>query len=58
MQYMQYAILEQLKNRLIFSNKYQSQMKVLPNNVHVVVFSNEAPDMNALTNDRYKVINI
>jgi len=58
MQYCQYAIFEQLKNRLIFSNKYQSQMKILPHNVHVVVFSNEAPDMNALTADRYKIINI
>lgn len=58
MQFVQYPIFEQLKNRVVFSTKYQSQMKILPSNVHVVCFSNEAPDMNALTPDRYRVINI
>jgi hypothetical protein len=58
MQFLQYSVLEQLKNRVIFSTKYQSQTKILPSNVHVVVFSNEAPDMESLTNDRYKIINI
>lgn len=58
MQYVQYGFFEQLKNRVVFSNKYMSQTKILHQVPHVVVFSNEAPDMNALTADRYKVINI
>lgn len=58
MQFVQYGFFEQLKNRLVFSNKYSSQTKILLNTPHVVVFGNEAPDMNALSADRYKVINI
>lgn len=58
MQYMQYGVLEQLKNRLVFSTKYMSQTKRFNHNVHVVVMCNEDPDRNALTNDRYKVLRI
>ncbi|AKV62289.1 putative replication initiation protein [Mytilus sp. clam associated circular virus] len=58
MQYIQYGIFEQLKNRVVFSNKYSSQTKILLNTPHVFVFANELPDMNALSADRYKVINI
>jgi len=58
MQYLQYGVLEQLKNRLVFSTKYMSTTKVLPHNCHVVVFSNEDPDREALTTDRYQVINV
>jgi len=58
MQFMQYPVLEMLKDQLIFSPKYESRMKVLPNPVHVVVFCNEQPDMYALTNDRYDIIQL
>ena len=58
MQYFQYGILEQLKNRLVFSTKYMSQVKRFNHNVHVVVMCNEEPDREALTADRYKVINL
>lgn len=56
MQFLQMSILEMLKNRLVFSPKYSSTTKVLEDNPHVVVFSNEYPDQNALTEDRYKFI--
>jgi len=55
MEYFQYPVLEQLKNQVIFSTKYQSQTKLLPTKVHVVVLCNEEPDMNAMTEDRYVV---
>lgn len=55
MQYLQYAILEQMKDRMIFSPKYQSRTKYLPILPHVVVFSNEDPDMTKLTADRYDI---
>jgi len=56
-QYLQYSILEGLKDGKIMSNKYESRMKILLNIPHVVCFMNERPDMNALSADRYHIIN-
>ncbi|UOF80439.1 rep protein [Lamposivirus ageladense] len=58
MTYLQYSVLESLKDRMIFSPKYESAFKILRNVPHVIVFSNEQPDMNALSRDRYKIINV
>lgn len=58
MEFLQYGVLEKLKDRVVFSGKYESLTKLLPTNVHVVVFSNESPDMNAMSSDRYKITNI
>jgi len=55
MEFLQYTVLEQLKDRMVFSTKYKSVMKVLPKNPHVVVFSNEDPDMEKMSVDRYDV---
>lgn len=55
MEYMQYAILEQLKDRIIFSPKYASATKILYYQPHVVVFSNEEPDMTKMSADRYVI---
>lgn len=57
-EYLQYSVLEQLKDRLVFSPKYCSRTKMLAHTPHVVVFMNEAPDMNKLSVDRYEVINL
>lgn len=56
--YLQYSVLEMLKDRLVFSPKYASRMKILRSVPYVAVFSNEAPDMNQLTNDRYHILNV
>ena len=53
MEYLNYGFLESLKDRMVFSPKYESQMKLLPNKVHVVVLGNEAPDETKMTADRY-----
>lgn len=58
MQYLQYSVLEMLKNRLVFSPKYNSQMKILGTVPYVVVFSNEQPERSALSRDRFNIINI
>lgn len=58
LEYFQYSILEQLKNRIVFSPKYTSRVKVLDQTPHVVVFTNEEPDRNQLTNDRWDVMYI
>lgn len=58
MEYLQYSVLEMLKNCLVFSPKYQSSMKRLIQRPHVIVFSNEEPDYSKLTEDRYDIVNI
>lgn len=55
-EFLQYTVLEQLKDRFVFSPKYNSRTKVLKNKCHVVVFMNEEPDMNKLSADRYEII--
>lgn len=56
LEHFQYSVLEQLKDQMIFSPKYQSCSKILRHKCHVVVFTNEEPDYNKLTGDRYNVI--
>jgi len=58
MEFLQYTVLEQLKDRMVFSTKYQSSLKVLPTNVHVIVFCNEEPDMTKMSEDRYVIRNL
>lgn len=58
LQHLQYSVLEMLKDQMVFSPKYDSCMKVMEQVPHVVVFTNETPDMNALTHDRYQITNI
>lgn len=52
MEYLQYTILEQLKDRMVMSPKYNSCVKIFQTNVHVVVFCNEYPDETKLSADR------
>lgn len=58
MTYLQYPILEMLKDRIVFSPKYCSGTKILSAVPHVIVFSNEEPDMERLTQDRYHIIRV
>lgn len=53
MEYLQYSVLEMIKDGIVFSPKYESGTKMLTGNSHVVVLCNEEPDMNKLTRDRY-----
>lgn len=55
MEFLQYSILEMLKNGVVFSPKYDSCTKIMGHNSHVVVMCNEMPDMNKLTRDRYVI---
>jgi hypothetical protein len=54
MEFLQYSVLEQLKDRMVFSTKYNSRMKILRSTPHVVVFCNEAPDKSKLSRDRFE----
>lgn len=58
MEYLQYSVLEMLKNSLVFSPKYQSSTKRLLKTPHVWVFCNEEPDFSKMTEDRYEIVNI
>lgn len=58
MEYFQYTVVEQLKDRMVFSPKYDSTTKILDENPHVIVFCNEPPDLNKMTEDRYAIVNI
>lgn len=55
MEFLQYTNLEGLKDRVVFSTKYQSTTKLLTQTPHVVVFCNEEVDRNKMSADRYKV---
>jgi len=57
MEFFNYTVIEQLKDKMIFSPKYESQMKYLKTNPHVVIFSNEDPKYDEMTMDRYLVEN-
>lgn len=58
METFQYSTLECLKDRLIFSGKYESRMKRLRKIPWVIVMCNEEPDTSKLSEDRYDIIYI
>lgn len=51
MEFFRWEVVEALKNRVIFSSKYQSQTKFLAQTPHVVIFCNEL-DMDFLSSPR------
>lgn len=55
LEFLQYSILEGLKNGFVQSTKYASAMKHLNHCAHVVVFTNEDPDVGKLSEDRFDI---
>jgi len=55
--YVNYGVLEQLKNGLIYSGKYEGGL-CLFDNVHVIVFANFMPDKTQFSEDRWNIIDI
>lgn len=58
MEFLQYGILEKLKDRIVFSPKYASRTKILQQTPHVVVMCNEMPDMEKMSEDRFYIKNL
>ena len=58
MHFLQYTVLEQIKDRLVFSPKYDSTTKVFQHNTHVVVMCNEHPDWDKMSVDRFNVVEL
>ncbi len=52
--YMNYGAIEQLKNGFIYSGKYEGGQAIFPI-PHIICFSNEEPDMEALSADRWSI---
>ncbi len=55
MEFLNYGLLESLKDRMVLSPKYDSRMKLLHETPHVVVFCNEMPDRAKMTADRFSL---
>lgn len=58
MEYLQYNVLEQIKDGIVFSPKYMSETKYMENTPHVIVLCNEMPKMDQLSRDRYKIVRL
>lgn len=55
-EFLNYGLLEQIKNARIWCPKYQSCTKLLSNGTpHVLVFANQEPDRSKLSDDRWDV---
>lgn len=52
-----YGLLEQLKNGLIYSGKYEGGICVF-DHPHVICLSNELPDEDSMSGDRWRIYNI
>ena len=55
--YVGYGALEQLKNGMIYSGKYEGGT-CLFDNPHVIVFANEPPKIEKMSLDRWKIIDL
>ena len=53
-----YKTLEEIKNAIFFSGKYQSGMVASCNSPNILVFSNTEPNVRAMSSDRWKVFKI
>lgn len=55
--YVNYGVLESLKNGMIYSGKYEGGVCIFPN-PHVLVFANTPPDRGRMSDDRWLVLDI
>lgn len=56
-EHFQYSFFESLKDGHVFSPKYESMTRKF-NKVHIVVLMNQAPNMELLSEDRYKIVEL
>jgi len=55
--FINYGLLEQLKDGHVYSGKYEGG-EIYLDNIHVIVFSNDEPDYSKFSRDRWNVISI
>lgn len=56
-EFINYGAIEQIKNGCIYSGKYEGGVCIYPI-PHVIIFSNDEPDKNAWSKDRYNIIEL
>jgi len=56
--YLNYSVLEKLKDGLVYSGKYEGGMILFADSPHIFVFANEEPLYFKMSADRWNVINI
>lgn len=57
LKYVNYGVLEQIKNGHIYSGKYEGSKCLFPH-PHVIIFANEAPNWNCMSSDRIQDFNL
>ncbi|ATU31571.1 replication-associated protein [Faba bean necrotic yellows virus associated alphasatellite 2] len=55
-EYLNYQFMELIKNRTIFSYKYEPVGCIINNKIHVIVLANVLPDYEKISQDRIKII--
>ena len=55
--YMNYGLIEQIKDGCIYSGKYEGGDCII-DNVHVIIFANFAPDESKFSEDRWNIVNV
>lgn len=55
--YVSYAAIEEVKNGIFFSGKYESGM-VMFNSPHIIIFANFEPDTSTMSEDRWNIVKI
>lgn len=55
-EYLNYQFMELIKNRTIFSYKYEPVGAIINNKIHVIVLANVLPDYEKISKDRIKII--
>ncbi len=56
-EYINYGVIEQIKNGLIYSGKYEGGKYRFPY-PHIIIFANSPPNLNKLSLDRWNIIDI
>lgn len=56
-EFFNYGTIEQLKNGLLYSGKYEGGKCIFPH-PHVVIFANNPPDVSAFSRDRWNIVQI
>lgn len=56
-EYLNYGMIEQIKNGMIYSGKYEGGVCIFPN-PHVFIFANEPPNMNKFSRDRWNIVDL
>lgn len=57
LEYLSYTGIEEVKNGCFFSSKYESKQIIMPN-PHIVIFSNEEPNYDKMSKDRWHIHHI